>query len=169
MQPKARPVPRPARGDPPASLVLGIRLAARTLVRELGFLGQTLAGTQLTASQVHALLELEIHPGLQASQLKDVLRLDKSATSRLLTDLAARGLVRATASTTDRRARTLVLTARGRRVLQDIHRRTNRQVAGAIRGLGRADRQAVLQGMQLFASGLVEHRAGPQARGKPGA
>ena len=165
MQPKSRHSPVATEREPTSSLVLGIRLASRTLVRELGFLGQKLAGTDLTPSQVHALLELENNPGLKASQLKEVLRLDKSATSRLLMDLVRRRLLRATTSASDRRARTLALTARGHRLLEDIHRRTNRQVAGAIASLDSRDRKAVLKGLQLFAAGLVEHRTRPGKTG----
>ena len=73
------------------ALVNSIRAASRNMVRELGFMGNTLAATDYSASAVHALLELDAHGAMTAAQLVDVLGLDKSSVSRMLTKLVASG------------------------------------------------------------------------------
>ncbi|MBN9027774.1 MAG: MarR family transcriptional regulator, partial [Rhizobiales bacterium] len=62
-----------------AVLVDEIRSASRRIVRELGFMDPTLAGTAYSASAVHALLEIERRGSMTAAQLVQVLRLEKSS------------------------------------------------------------------------------------------
>ncbi|MEP5419308.1 MAG: MarR family transcriptional regulator, partial [Roseibium sp.] len=51
------------------ALINDIRAASRQLVREFGFLDKTIAGTDLSASGVHAVLEIGLNPGLTAKEL----------------------------------------------------------------------------------------------------
>lgn len=148
-----------ARKKPPnAALVLGIRLAARTLVRELGFLSKHLASTDLTPSQVHALLELERAPTTQASDLRNLFRLNKSVISRLLADLQTRGFIRTTISKNDGRQRTLILTRKGKLQLTDIHHKANRQVNAALQAIDKREWNSVLKDLHLFADALAKTR-----------
>jgi len=142
------------------ALVQSIRSASRDMVRELGFMNRHIAGTDLTASQVHALIELERQPGLAAAALTELLRLDKSATSRLLADLAARGLVRSRVDHSDRRARPVALTAAGRAALRRIHGWAEIQVAGAVGRLPGAGSELVAKGLRLYADALRDTRTG---------
>jgi len=142
-------------------VVLGIRVASRTLVRELGFLNRHLAGTELTASQVHALLELETQPDIRAAELKHVLRLDKSATSRLLDNLTQRGYLAKRPSATDARAREFQVTTKGTALLQTIHKRTSQQIVRALEALSDSERHLVLDGLSLYAKALKSLRYDP--------
>lgn len=72
-----------------------LREFSRKLVRELGFMRPSLAGSELAPSAVHAIIEIGLQPGIQARDLALVLRLDKSNTSRQVAKLEAAGLVRA--------------------------------------------------------------------------
>ncbi len=155
---KASTVKKPA-----AQLVLGVRLASRTLVRELGFLGKHLAGTNLAPSQVHALLELERFPAIQAADLCNVLRLDKSTVSRLLADLVKRGYIRSAVSRTDGRQRMLSIPAKGRLQLAAIHRAASRQFIAALEVLEEPQWESALAGVQLLANALAATRT---ARGR---
>jgi DNA-binding MarR family transcriptional regulator len=147
-------------------LAMGIRIASRTIVRELGFMNRHLAGTELTASQVHALLELETAPDIRAAQLKVVLRLDKSATSRLLADLVRRGYISNKPSNGDGREKHLRLTAAGVRQLAVIHERANRQIITALENLSPAERNVILQGLSLYAHALNRRQGRPAAAGR---
>jgi DNA-binding MarR family transcriptional regulator/GNAT superfamily N-acetyltransferase len=143
-----------------SGVVQHVRAVSRSLVRELGFMNRHIAGTDLTPSQVHALIELDLHPLLQAAALKELLRLDKSATSRLVADLVERGYLRATTGKADGRAKPLTLTAGGRAVVKQIHRTANKQVITALEKLTASQRGVVANGLQLYAGALHASRSG---------
>ena len=138
-----------------------IRLASRTLVRELGFLNRHLAGTELSPSQVHALLELERFPHTRASDLRVLFRLDKSAVSRLLADLKQRGFIGTSPSTEDGRGRALQLTAKGRRQLKIIHNKANLQFITALQAISKTEWPRIVKGLHLFARALSSTRKRP--------
>ena len=64
-----------------------LREFSRKLVRELGFMRSSLAGSELAPSAVHAIIEIGLQPGIQARDLAAILRLDKSNTSRQVAKL----------------------------------------------------------------------------------
>ncbi|PXW81897.1 hypothetical protein BZA02_103168 [Ruegeria sp. P4] len=61
-----------------------MRAAARHIVRELGFMQKGLAGTDLSPSAVHTILEIGHGTVATASALGPLLHLEKSSVSRLL-------------------------------------------------------------------------------------
>jgi DNA-binding MarR family transcriptional regulator/GNAT superfamily N-acetyltransferase len=137
-----------------SNLISSIRSASRDMVRELGFMNRHLAGTDLTASQVHALIEIEHAPGLRAVELKALLRLDKSAVSRLVSDLEGRGLVRAQSGRADRRAKSLSLSAQGRAMVGRIHGHAEAQVVEAVQRVPAAGGEVIAHGLRLYADAL---------------
>ncbi|WP_017127480.1 MarR family winged helix-turn-helix transcriptional regulator, partial [Pseudomonas gingeri] len=104
------------------SLVEAIRSASRTMVRELGFMRATLAGTDYSASAVHALLEIEAAGAMTAARLVQVLGLEKSSVSRMIGKLIDAGELREAVSDEDARAKQLLLTGQGRQTVAHIHR-----------------------------------------------
>lgn len=113
----------------PHPLVEELRAVSRAMVRTLGFMGGDFAGTDLSPSAVHALIEIEQHGGtLTARDLGERLRLEKSSVSRMLRKLVASGEVRETTGAEDGRVKRLALTARGRRRVAGIHAFARAQV-----------------------------------------
>src|SRR3954454_11663986 len=112
-------------------LVEDVRDVSRQLVRELGFMRPTLGDTGLGASAVHAVLEIGRTPGIQARDLADLLRLDKSNMSRQVAKLEAAGLVRREATSDDARSFHLYLTDSGQSLRGDIDRDATDQVSRA--------------------------------------
>lgn len=141
-----------------------IRSASRTMVRELGFMQPTLAGTSYSASAVHALLEIDGRGATTAAQLVVALGLDKSSISRMLAKLIAAGEIAEEPAPADARQKQLVLTRRGRASVQDIHAFGRRQVMTAMRHLNPSQQQAVAQGLAEYARAL---RAARQAANDP--
>ncbi len=137
-----------------------IRAASRALVRELGFLGEGLAGTALPPSAVHALIEIGAGEGLTAASLGDRLGLEKSSVSRMLRKLVLAGEVAAGRSPADGRAKPLALTAQGRASLARIDAFAERQVAGALRHLPATRQQVVADGLAAYAAALAASRTG---------
>ncbi len=138
--------------------VLALRRASRDLVRELGFLQAKDAASSLSHTQCHALIEIEGRAPLAQSELPALLRLDKSTTSRLVSDLEARGWVRARLSPRDGRARVLSLTPKGLTRLRVVHLSANQRVSDALALLAPAERRSVVLGIEVYARALERAR-----------
>lgn len=136
-----------------------IRAASRQLVRELGFMESTLAGTSLPPSAVHTLVEIGVRGNLQARELVDLLRLEKSSVSRLLRKLVDAGELVVHLDPLDGRSKSLSLTSKGQKTLARIHDFAGSQVLQALGHLSTEERTAVVKGLKLYAGAL--------AKGKP--
>lgn len=135
-----------------------IRALSRALARDWGFMGGAFAGTDLSPSAVHALIEIEAGD-LTARDLGTLLRLEKSSVSRMLRKLVAAGDVTETADEADGRVKRLSLTAEGRTRVAAIHAFARRQVGGALALLRAGEVRTVLDGLRLYSRAL-EGRSG---------
>lgn len=147
---------------PPVSSVqvTRIREASRRLVRELGFIKGTLAGTALPPSAVHALLEIGAGRALTSGELSEILALEKSSVSRMIRKLIEGGDVIERASKDDGRAKLLSLTRKGRRTLAAIDTFAQQQVISALAHLGADARHEVANGLATYACALQADRTG---------
>jgi DNA-binding MarR family transcriptional regulator/ribosomal protein S18 acetylase RimI-like enzyme len=134
-----------------------IRSASRLLVRELGFMGGDFAGTELSPSAVHALIEIGASPGITARRLGDLLRLEKSSISRMLRKLVLSGDVLEQADTDDSRMKKLFLSEAGRERAAAIHSFANSQVANALERLAPGEDRTVVEGLRLYAEALASN------------
>lgn len=125
------------------------------MVRELGFMRPTLAGTDYSPSAVHTLLETELQDSVTAAQLVQLLRLDKSSVSRMVGKLIAGGELRQVASSQDARTKVLRLTAQGKRTVARIHAHGRNQVQAAMQRLDSCTQQVVAQGLGHYADALA--------------
>jgi DNA-binding MarR family transcriptional regulator/N-acetylglutamate synthase-like GNAT family acetyltransferase len=144
----------------PSPPIEPIRAASRRLVRELGFLRGTLAGTEFPPSTVHALVEIGARETITAGELSDILGLEKSSVSRMLRKLVAEGIVEAGSDAQDGRAKPLSLTPQGRAALDAIDRFARKQVADAMGRIESWQHRTVIDGLQLYADALAAVRAG---------
>lgn len=133
-----------------------IRAASRRLVRELGFLRGSLAGTALAPSAVHALIEIGAHGSLRASVLARELRLEKSSVSRLVRKLMGAGAVKEKPGAADGRTKDLALTAKGQRILAGIHDYARTQVSRALERLPKHKYPTIVHSMNLYAAALAD-------------
>jgi DNA-binding MarR family transcriptional regulator len=140
-------------------LIDDIRAASRQMVRELGFMDETVAATGYPLSAAHTILEIGFHGSLTSAQLAEILCLDKSSVSRMVRKLIDSGEVKETSDVDDARIKPLMLTPKGRRTLAAIHAFSNQQVSGALTRLTDAERRTVREGLTLYARALREDRA----------
>lgn len=131
-----------------------IRTASRQLVRELGFMGDDFAGTDLSPSAVHALIEIEACAGIMARDLGAILRLEKSSVSRMLRKLVVSGDICEQADHSDSRSKRLYLTDKGRQRVEAIHGFARQQVASALDRTAPQDSRRILEGLRLYAEAL---------------
>lgn len=148
-------------------IVTEIRSHSRELVRELGFMRRTLAGTDLSPSGVHAVLEIGNATALAHGDLRERLILEKSSVSRLVAGLIARGLVAEARGRDDGRIKRLRLTARGRRTHQAIQAFAEKQVASATAGMDAATLASVTDGLAAYARALKALRTGKRPASRP--
>jgi len=141
--------------QPRETTILELREFSRRLVRELGFMRSTLADSDLAPSAVHAIIEIGAQPGINAKALGDILRLDKSNTSRQVARLQAAGLVKRKIADDDARSSELYLSAAGQRLRARIDRFATDQVSNALRRLVPADQQALVRALALYADALA--------------
>ena len=145
--------------DENLDLIDDIRAASRLMVRELGFMEATVAATDYPPSAVHTILEIGIRGPMTSGQIAAVLHLEKSSVSRLVRKLIESGELREMADAVDARIKPLALTARGKRTLAALHEFGRRQVSGALSRLSDRERNAVREGLMLYARALKIDRA----------
>ncbi|MFK5978305.1 MAG: helix-turn-helix domain-containing GNAT family N-acetyltransferase [Rhizobiaceae bacterium] len=137
-----------------AKTISAIRTASRELVRELGFLNQTLAGTEMSASTVHAIIEIGLASGITAKTLGQILLLEKSTISRLVKSLVKNGLVLETPADFDGRMKFLNLSVAGQSAMESIVEFAENQVASAIAPLNEENCDKILEGLEIYAAAL---------------
>jgi DNA-binding MarR family transcriptional regulator/ribosomal protein S18 acetylase RimI-like enzyme len=138
--------------------ILELRDFSRKLVRELGFMRTTMAGTDLAPSAVHAIIEIGAAPGINAKDLAQLLRLDKSNASRQLAKLEAGGFLKRQAADEDGRSSALYLTGAGKKLRERIDRFATDQVSRALRRIVPADQQALVRALALYSDALASDR-----------
>lgn len=143
-----------------------LREVSRKLVRELGFMRPTLANTALGASAVHSVIEIGRTPGIQARDLANLLRLDKSNMSRQLAKLEAASLVRRESAIDDARSYCLYLTDAGQALRGEIDRFSTYQVSLALSKLAPADRRALIRCLSLYVEALNQGNEDNPKRGE---
>lgn len=138
--------------------VAAVRQASRLLIRQLGFLDHQVS-TGFTHSECHAMIELERHGELTTGELSQLLFLDKSTMSRVVSALVKRGWVAPKSHTGDRRKKPLLLTNKGKKKLDGVHQHANGQVDDALALLEPKEREQVVRGIELYAKALTRARA----------
>ncbi|MBA7933924.1 MarR family transcriptional regulator [Klebsiella sp. RHBSTW-00215] len=141
-----------------SSLVDEIRTASRLMVRELGFMNTTLAATDYSPSAVHTLLEISVRGAMTAAQLVQILGLEKSSVSRMLSRLLAVGELQEKPAAHDGRFKQLELTAKGVATVSKIHAYGAMRVVNALAYLTDDQKQNVAQGLATWAYALEKCR-----------
>jgi DNA-binding MarR family transcriptional regulator/GNAT superfamily N-acetyltransferase len=131
-----------------------IRSAARHIVRELGFMQKGLAGTELSPSAVHTIIELGYGTVTNASDLGALLHLEKSSVSRLVQKLEMESLIQVEPDPHDKRSRVLSLTQDGKYLLGEVEGFARRQLRSALDVLSATDVAKIETGLILFAKSL---------------
>lgn len=99
------------------------------------------------------------YPGMTVSDLLGILRITKQSLGRVLTELVARGYVRQTPGTTDRRQRLLTLTEEGQSLERRLSSSQRRLIAQAYRTAG----AEAVEGFRRVLQGIVDARAARDA------
>ena len=124
------------------------------------FLQET-QGFGITPVQYGALLTVQRQPGLDQRSLANLMGLDTSTTAGVVDRLEARGLLRRSASTTDRRVKLLGITEDGAALLADMQPQVAAAQARMLAPLTDAEKPLFMD--MLIRLVLAHHEGGPGA------
>lgn len=127
--------------------VAAVRQFNRFYTREIGALREGLLDSEFTLAEARMLYELG-QADTTAAVMGEQLRLDAGYLSRMLRRFEQRGLIARKASATDRRARRIVLTARGRAAFRRIDAASRREIAQMLARLPAGGQQTLVGSMQ---------------------
>lgn len=133
-----------------------IRSVTRHIVRELGFMQKGLAGTELSPSAVHTVIELGYGTVTNATDLGALLHLEKSSVSRLVQKLVKDNIIHVGPDPYDKRSRVLSLTQNGENLLAEIEGFARAQLRSALNLLSTANIAQIETGLALFAHSLSQ-------------
>ena len=131
-----------------AASVEAMRAFNRFYTRHVGLLGERHLDSALTLTEVRVLYELAHGDAASPTDLARVLNLDAGYVSRLIASLEAQGVVKRTKSPDDARRSLLGLTAKGRKAIAALERRTQERVAKLIDVVPSNARARLVQSMR---------------------
>jgi ribosomal protein S18 acetylase RimI-like enzyme len=145
-----------------ADLVPPIRHAARKMVRELGFMSKTLAGTSLSPAAVHCLIEIGDH-GLHGShELREALMLREDEFQFVLHELSINEEIYSEPAPSPALGNeTLHLTAKGRATLSNINAFAIDRVQRALDAAPEGAQRKIADAIYLYAKSLEAARTTP--------
>jgi putative acetyltransferase len=131
-----------------------VRTAARQLVRELNLLDTKHCIEGFTFSECHLITELQSLGQATASELAEILVLEKSTISRLCDGLLKRGYLQAKSDPADKRRKLLALSNKGTAGAERINRASLHQIGSALSFVPVAEQAVLSEGLSKYAKAL---------------
>lgn len=113
---------------------------------------EELGGAELTSVQLIALAAIADGSELDATRVAEMIDFDKATIGGVVERLERKGLIERAVSTTDRRVKTLVATAAGRRLLADSMQRVERVQQQLLAPLDAAEREVFMDLLRRIVS-----------------
>jgi putative acetyltransferase len=131
-----------------------VRNAARQLVRELNLLDTRYCIEGFSFSECHLITELEAMGQATATELAEILVLEKSTVSRLCEGLLKGDYLGVKNDPSDRRRKLLRLSSKGKAGAKRIHAFARDQVDSALAFIPESQRTTLASGLDRYARGL---------------
>lgn len=112
----------------------------------------------VSTAQLFVLRQIAATPGCSLGEVAERTRTTQSSVSEVVARLVRRGLVSRRAATSDRRRAELVLTAKGRSLLERARTTLQERLIEGLEGLEAGERRALASGLEawLTAAGLAD-------------
>lgn len=137
-----------------AKAIAEIRDFNRFYTRVIGVLDDGLLGSAFSLTEARVLYDLGRKDRTETSELRELLGLDRGYLSRILARFERSGLIRRERSPRDRRRQILRLSAKGRRALEDLERRSDQQAAELLDSRDDSDKVQLLGGIAAIRGAL---------------
>lgn len=141
--------------------VAAVRDFNRFYTNATGILRERQLGTDHSLAEARVIYELGQGEETETGHLREVLGLDRGYVSRILARCEADGLILRSPSPADARRHTIALTAKGRKRLATLQRRSDEQVGGLIAALDETRRRRLV-GAMAEVRRLLEPPPGPR-------
>jgi DNA-binding MarR family transcriptional regulator/N-acetylglutamate synthase-like GNAT family acetyltransferase len=141
--------------------VAAVRRFNRFYTRKIGVLRERAYRSPFSITAVRVLYELAHRDESTATELGAELALDAGYLSRILRDLADRGLIAKRPAPKDRRQSLLVMTSRGRKVFAPLDARSSAEVGAMLRDLSSPELARLLEAMRTIEQLLGERADTP--------
>ena len=125
-----------------------IRRFNRYYTNLLGLLDQHILSSEYSLAEVRVLYEIEKNTNITMRMLSEILTMDEGYLSRILKKLQKDGLINRIKSPSDGRAYLLSLTEKGKNQIQEMHHRSDQQIAGFLSPLSAEQKTKLVQHMQ---------------------
>ncbi|MEW7007403.1 MULTISPECIES: bifunctional helix-turn-helix transcriptional regulator/GNAT family N-acetyltransferase [unclassified Lentilitoribacter] len=141
--------------------VLNVRHFNRFHTKLVGALNEGLLASDFSLVQVRLMYELNHNDNLAASDLMDILKLDRGYLSRLIASLEEQNLISKTPDANNGKRMVLSLTDKGKHVEDQLEQLSSQQVADLIRPLPNTERRQLVRSMQHIEKLLSTEPAEP--------
>lgn len=119
---------------------------------------QTPCGYPINITQAHALQELSNVDKLTQQQLSEILRIDKSTTSRLVEKLILKGFASRDINIENRRQYYISLTSQGRYISNEISKKRNDKYEGVLQNIENKEQEQVLKALNILSKSLLKFK-----------
>lgn len=128
--------------------VLDVRHFNRFHTKLVGALNEGLLASDYSLVQVRLMYELNHNDNLAASDLMEILNLDRGYLSRMITSLEEKNLILKTPDAKNGKRMVLALTTKGKRVEEELEQLSSSQVASFISPLADTERRQLVRSMK---------------------
>lgn len=128
--------------------VLNVRHFNRFHTKLVGALNEGLLASDFSLVQVRLMFELNHNDNLAASDLMDILKLDRGYLSRLIASLEEQNLITKTPDAKNGKRMVLALTTQGKLIEDKLEQLSSKQVADLISPLPNTERRQLVRSMQ---------------------
>lgn len=141
--------------------VLDVRHFNRFHTKLVGALNEGLLASDFSLVQVRLMYELSNNDNLAASDLMEILKLDRGYLSRMITSLEEQNLITKTPDVSNGKRMVLALTTKGKQVEGELEQRSSSQVASLIAPLTDTDRRQLVRSMKHIEKLLTKDQPEP--------
>tara|TARA_Y100000588_G_scaffold351681_1_gene403684 strand:- start:3469 stop:4392 length:924 start_codon:yes stop_codon:yes gene_type:complete len=135
-----------------------LRHQGRSLARELDLLRNPFKDIGLNTASVHILIECDNFTSVTQKQLIDLLKLNKSYISKLVSNLKEKKLIDIKPTSQDKRKLVITLTELGQNVLDEIEDVARLKVQRALDYMSNDEAQKAYEGMTIYTNALKKAR-----------
>ncbi|GGG70061.1 MarR family winged helix-turn-helix transcriptional regulator [Paenibacillus radicis (ex Gao et al. 2016)] len=142
-------------------IICDIREFNRFYTKVLGLFNNQILGTSYSLTEVRILFEISERTECIANHLVQELSIDKSYMSRIIRKLEREQLIEKKSSTTDSRKNFLLLTKKGKAILDNIHIQSDIQINQLFNGLNDEEINEIVSSMMKIKQKLSKTGGAP--------
>lgn len=122
-----------------------LRAFNRFFTQILGLLNKGVHKSTFSLPEARVMFEIDLAPGRRASDLAGQLNMDTAQLSRIIARLTRTGMLSVRTDMQDRRAKSLSLSAKGKKAVDGLKAKSDEQAVGLMEGLSPFERESLIE------------------------